>query len=345
MENIHQILPLLNTGSKRVGIVCHQKPDADALGSLLGLTLYLEAKGHEVCPVSPTNWANYLNWMPGIEKLSDYEAHGDAVNKKFADIEFIFCLDFNRLSRTRNMESLLRESAAAKILIDHHQEPETEQFAYGRSDVHKCSTAEMVYDLIVEAGDDQMITADIATCLYAGIMTDTGSFRFPSTTASAHAMVARLKETGFEHSLVHDKLFDNFHENRLRFIGHVLLHRMEVLYEYNTVLLSIPKSDIARYDLGTGDTEGLVNLPFSIEGIRMVAIVIDRIDERKWSFRSKGDVDVNVFARNYFNGGGHKNAAGGNSTDSLDNTVKHFFQSLKTMRHVLCEPNLYEDVS
>lgn len=345
MEDIAQIVPVVQGEKKHFGLVCHQKPDADALGSMLGLLHYLEAKGHQVTAVSPTNWANYFEWMPGMSKVFDYDAQGEAVRTALAGADYIVCLDFNHLSRTRNMAGFLNTVEAPKILIDHHQEPDVQHFAYGISDTTKSSTAEMVYDFIVLNGDKELLDENMASCLYSGVMTDTGSFRYPSTTGSAHAMVAQLKTTGFEHFKVHDALFDNFLENRLRFLGHVLLHRMEVLYEYNTVLLTVPRQDIVKFDIGTGDTEGLVNLPFSIKGIRMVAIVIDRVEERKWSFRSKGDVDVSEFARKYFNGGGHKNAAGGASAASYEATIKDFFEALKTMRNELCEPNLYDDVT
>jgi phosphoesterase RecJ-like protein len=164
---------------------------------------------------------------------------------------------------------------------------------------------------------------------------DTGSFRFSSVTASVHRLVADLKERGLEHMHVHNELFDNFLENRLRFIGHVLLNRMEVFYEYNTVLITIPKSDLQKFQIKTGDTEGLVNYPQSIRGIKLVAIVIDRDEERKWSFRSKGDFDCNAFARKYFEGGGHFNASGGRSSESLEKTVQAFYTAMKESKSLL----------
>jgi phosphoesterase RecJ-like protein len=187
----------------------------------------------------------------------------------------------------------------------------------------------MVYDFIVGSGFSERITPAIADCLYAGVMTDTGSFRFNSASASVHRMVADLKDRGLQHTLVHENIYDNFLENRLRFIGHILLHRMDLFYEYNTALISIPKKDLLRFEIKTGDTEGLVNFPLSIQGIKLAALVIDRDEERKWSFRSKGDFDVNTFARNYFEGGGHYNASGGRSSDSLDVTVQHFIEAMK----------------
>jgi phosphoesterase RecJ-like protein len=334
MLPIQEFFPLLHT-PHRVVITTHQKPDGDAMGSSLGLKHFLEKLGHTVNVISPTNWAAFLNWMPGCRSVIDFDMKRQVADSLIRDAEWIFCLDFNNLPRIKNMEPAIVASGAVKILIDHHQEPQREAFQYGISLTHKSSTCEMVYDFIVDSGHASLIDIPIAECLYTGVMTDTGSFRFPVTSAEVHMMVAELKKTGFEHQKVHDNIFDSYLENRLRFTGHVLLHRMEVLYEYNTVLLSIPKSDLLRFNIQTGDTEGLVNFPLSILGIKMVAIVIDRDEERKWSFRSKGNVDVNTFARRFFNGGGHFNAAGGRSNESLDDTIRHFFEAIKSMQEVL----------
>jgi phosphoesterase RecJ-like protein len=193
----------------------------------------------------------------------------------------------------------------------------------------------MIYDIIIGSGHANMINKEIMECLYAGMVADTGSFRFNSASANVHKIVADFKTRGLDHTHVHECLFDNFLENRLRFIGHVLLNRMEVFYEYNTVLIAIPKNDLLRYHVKTGDTEGLVNYPQSIKGIKLVAIVIDRDEERKWSFRSKGDFDCNTFARKYFEGGGHFNASGGRSQDPLDKTVRHFLKVMKENKLLL----------
>jgi phosphoesterase RecJ-like protein len=187
----------------------------------------------------------------------------------------------------------------------------------------------MVYDFIINSGHRDRINVPIAECLYAGVVADTGSFRFSSTSAEVHLMVAALKETGLDHTKVHEALYDNFLENRLRFLGHVLLNRMEVFYELNTALIYISKIELLKYGIKTGDTEGLVNYPLSIQGIKLVGCVIDRDEERKWSFRSKGSFDCNTFARKYFNGGGHFNAAGGHDSDSLQDTVQKFKRIIK----------------
>jgi bifunctional oligoribonuclease and PAP phosphatase NrnA len=313
----------------------HQKPDADAMGASLGLCHFLAGLGHTVTVVSPTNWAAFLNWMPGCKQVLDFENQPAKAQEAVAAAEWIFCLDFNNLSRLKRMEEPVATAQGIRILIDHHQEPQTEVFAYGISDTGKSSTAEMIYDFIMGSGHADRLDKDMATCLYAGAMTDTGSFRFTSTTSSVHLMVANLMSKGISHSQVHESLFDNFLENRLRFIGHVLQNRMQFFYEYNAVLITVPQADLIKYDIKTGDTEGLVNYPLSVQGIKLAAIIIDRGEERKSSFRSKGNFDVNTFARTYFNGGGHFHAAGGRNTEPLETVMAHFKQAIAECKEQL----------
>ena len=328
MQSLNQIFSLLSQPHKVV-ITTHQKPDGDAMGSSLGLYNFLIQFGHTVTVISPTNWASFLNWMPGTKIVLDYERQTEEADKAIAAAEWIFCLDFNTLSRTKRMEEKLGAATGQRILIDHHQEPQVGMFTYGESDTTKSSTCEMVYDFIVASGQQDKIDTTVAECLYAGVMTDTGSFRFPLTSANVHKMVAHLKEKGLDHGPVHEALYDNFLENRFRFLGNVLLNRMEVFYEYNTALIAIPQADLIKYNIKTGDTEGLVNYPLSIQGIKLAAIIIDRGEERKSSFRSKGSFDVNTFARTYFNGGGHFNAAGGQNKESLEEVTAMFITAMK----------------
>jgi phosphoesterase RecJ-like protein len=328
MKDINEIFPFLDK-PKSIAITTHQKPDADAMGSSLGLYNFLKQFGHDVAVVSPTNWANWVNWMPGSKKVLDYELQRQKAEETLDKAEWLFCLDFNHFNRTRNLAPKLAALNCVKILIDHHEQPDEKKFHYGISDPSRSSTCELLYDFILSSGYQDKITTEVAECIYAGVVADTGSFRFPSVSANVHRLVADLKDKGLLHTPVHEALYDNFLENRLRFIGNVLLNRMEIFYEYNTALIAIPKSDLLKYNIKTGDTEGLVNYPMSIQGIKLVALVIDRDEERKWSFRSKGDFDCNAFARKYFEGGGHFNASGGRSSDSLTETVKKFKQVIK----------------
>lgn len=328
MQPIAHLYPLLED-KRNIVITMHQKPDGDAMGSALGLFHFLKKIGHDVTVVSPTNWAKFLNWMPGCGEVVDFEAQTQKATALAEAADMLFCLDFNAMHRTKKMETLLLGIKCVKVLIDHHEQPSEEHFDYGVSDILKSSTCEMVYDFIVQSPFADKLDLDMATCIYAGIMTDTGSFRFTITSAQTHQTVAHLKELGLNHSIIHENIYDNFLETRLRFIGNALLNRLDVLYEYNTAVMAISRYDLMKYQIQTGDTEGLVNYLLTIEGIKLGALLIDRTEERKWSFRSKGDFDVNELARNHFEGGGHKNAAGGRSSDTLEESLKKFKEVLK----------------
>ncbi len=275
MKAINNFYAELSTTTEVV-VTMHQKPDPDAMGSSLALAGFLQKLGHSVTVISPTNWPQWLNWMPGCDKVLDYELFTKESTEAINKARIIFCLDFNTLSRTKLMEPLLRSFTGTKILIDHHREPETAVFEYGISNTAKSSTSEMVYDFIIDSGNESMLDDRISQCIYAGIIADTGSFRFDSTSEATHKAVAHLKSKGLNHSKVHENLFDNFMENKLRFLGHILQNRMEFHYEYNTALIAIPKSDLFRFHIKTGETDGLVNYPLSIQGIKLVGLVIDR---------------------------------------------------------------------
>ncbi len=195
--------------------------------------------------------------MPGAKKVLDFEMQNEKAVNALKEAEWLFCLDFNVLNRTKNMEPVIENLNCTKILIDHHQQPQTNSFDYGLSDTSKSSTAEMIFDFIINSGHAEKINTEVSECLYAGVMTDTGSFRFNSTSADVHRMVARLKESGLNHSQIHENLFDNFLEGRFRFFGNTLLNRMEIFYEYNTALIAIPQKDLIKFNVKTGDTEGL----------------------------------------------------------------------------------------
>lgn len=328
MQPIQGVYPLLKD-PKKIVITAHQKPDGDAMGACLGLYHFLLALGHKAIVISPTNWADFLNWMPGADDVIDYEADKEKAHHLLNEAGILFCLDFNVLHRTKDMEKPLADLQCIKVLIDHHQQPQESEFTFGESNVFKSSTCEMIYDFIVASPFATALDKKMATCIYTGLLTDTGSFRFPSATAHVHRVVAHLMDLGINHSEIFENLFDNFSENRLRFIGNALLNRLEVMYETNTALMAIPGADVMKYNIKTGDTEGLVNYLLTIEGIKFGALLIDRKEERKWSFRSKGNFDVNSFAREHFNGGGHMNASGGRSYNSLQENVSNFKKVLR----------------
>lgn len=322
MRPIQDILPLLQTPQK-IFITTHHKPDGDAIGSMLGLYHYLVKKGHHVTAVSPNELPEFLMWMPGVRHLLNFEAEPNEAKAALKQADYIFCLDFNNYSRTKNLTQLLEEAPQPKVLIDHHLLP-AEVWDYGMSESSKSSTCEMVYDFINLAGDNNLIDKKIAECIYTGALTDTGSFRFPVTKAATHTMIADLMMHGLEHSKIHEHIYDSWDVKRMHFLGYVLLEKMEILPQYNAGIIALSKKDIKLFGVNSGDMEGLVNYPLSIANIRFAALITERGDEVRLSLRSKGDFDVSSFAREHFNGGGHFNASGGRSNESFTDTVTLF---------------------
>ncbi|HTN45090.1 MAG TPA: DHH family phosphoesterase [Flavipsychrobacter sp.] len=326
MQPIKDIFPLLSS-PKRIFITTHHKPDGDAIGSMLALHHYLVLKGHTVTSVSPSELPDFLTWMPGVEGLHNYEVEPKVCTQALADCDMIFGVDFNDFKRTKHLDSLLEAASQPKVMIDHHLYPK-DVWSYGMSEPEKSSTCEMVYDFINLAGDNSLIDIDIAQCLYTGLLTDTGSFRFPATAESSHLMAADLKRKGLKHTAIHEEINDSWSLKRMQFLGYVLMEKMQVFPNLKTGLITLSRKDMKLFDISTGDTEGLVNYPLNIAGVRFSVLITERGDEVKMSFRSKGDFDVSDFARKYFNGGGHFNAAGGLSTQSLEETVTYFKEIL-----------------
>ncbi len=322
--------------SKRIVITTHHKPDGDAMGSSLGLYHFLCSLGHDVHVVTPTDYPYFLHWMPGHPEVIDFMENPSRATELVASADWIFCLDFNTLSRINELGELVRNAKAKKAMVDHHLEPEGfEDFRYW--DTTACAAAELVYRLIVDLDWKDKINKDVATCLYTGIMTDSGSFRFPSTTAKVHRIIADLIDAGANNSHIHELVYDTNSENRLKFLGRVLGERMTVLADKNTAYIAIEQQLLEQYNIVTGDTEGIVNYALSIHGIKLAALIIDRGPVRKLSFRSKGEFPANEIAKKYFEGGGHRNAAGGMSTDTLENTVKKFLDVLPEFEYLLKE--------
>ncbi|SMB87621.1 phosphoesterase RecJ domain protein [Hymenobacter roseosalivarius DSM 11622] len=314
---------------RQIFITTHHKPDADALGSSLGLAGYLRKKGHHVTVVTPSDYPDFLAWMPGNEDVIVYDSRrNDAqVREIIGTAEVIFCLDFSCLGRINELGTYIRNAPGTKVLIDHHLEPEN--FAdLDFSNPKAAATAELVFEVIRDLGDQDMIDVGIGESLYAGIMTDTGSFRHPSTSRNVHLIIAELLDAGIDLSSVHRRIYDSHSEMRLRFLGFVLKDKLVVLPEYNTAYIAITQDELRQYQSKTGDTEGLVNFALSIEGVVFAAVLIDRGSAVKISFRSVGDFSVNEFARQNFQGGGHLNASGGISYEPLDATVQRFLSLL-----------------
>lgn len=325
---------LEKTRSPRIVITTHHKPDADALGSSLALYTFFKKLGFFTTVVSPTDYPNFLNWMPGEEKVFVHEFHPEKCREFALKADIIFCLDFNTLKRINEFGEDVRESKALKVLIDHHLEPEGFE-DITMWDTKASSTAELVYRFIVDFAGKDHIDKDIAGCLYAGIMTDTGSFRFDSVKPETHRIVADLLETGIEHWKIHNQIYDSFTASRWKFVGYILSSKMEVLEGLNTVIISINADELKQYNIKTGDTEGLVNYGLSIKGIELAVLIIDRTVLVKMSFRGKGRFPANKFAREFFEGGGHFSAAGGQSTLSLDETVAKFKEAITSYKEYL----------
>jgi phosphoesterase RecJ-like protein len=332
--HISEIKQLLKE-PKKIVIVPHKNPDGDAMGSTLGLCNYLRQYGHDAIVIAPNNYPNFLKWIPGDDEVLIYEDHPDLGDKKIEAAEIIFTLDFNALNRTGDMELPLANSEAVKILIDHHQQPD-DYAKYVYSDVSMSSTSELVYHFIDMLGDKERIDTHIATCLYVGIMTDTGSFRFSSTTSVTHHVIADLIEKGANNSQIHINVYDTNSFNRLQLLGRAL-NNLTVLPEYNTAYIILTQDDLNEFDFKKGDTEGVVNYALSIEGVRFALIFIEHRKEGiiKISLRSKLGFDVNKFARAHFNGGGHTSAAGGRSELSLKDTTKKLHDLLPKYKNDL----------
>ncbi|MCK9480202.1 MAG: bifunctional oligoribonuclease/PAP phosphatase NrnA [Bacteroidia bacterium] len=324
-----KLIPLIQQSpSKNIVITTHHKPDGDAMGSTLALYNFLKNIGLQATVITPTDYADFLTWLPGNEFVVLYPNDVEKCNQLIVNADFIFCLDFNKLSRINEMGVEVENSKAMKILIDHHQE--AQQFDDMQWwDSKATSTCELIFKLILTEGYSNKIDVNVATCIYTGMMTDTGGFRFRGVSSETHVIIAALLKTGIVPADIHSKVFDSFTADRLRLIGFALSERMEVLNEYNTVLIYLTQEDLKRFNVKTGDTEGLVNYGLGIEGMVLSALIIDRTVMIKMSFRSKGEFDVNAFAKKLFGGGGHINAAGASSNHPLQEVITTFKESLK----------------
>jgi phosphoesterase RecJ-like protein len=320
--------------SPRIIITTHHKPDADALGSSLGLYNFLKQKGIPSTVVTPTDYGDFLNWMPGENTVINFEKEEAHATQLVQEADFVFCLDFNALKRINKLGDIVREAKCKKVMIDHHLEPEG--FAdYALWTTQVSSTCELIFQFIELLGETEVITKEIASCLYAGIMTDTGGFRHSSTYPSTHRATATLIEKGAEPNKIVEAIYDNYSESRMRFIGYCLNDKMQILREYNTALICVTADELQRFNVITGDSEGLVNYGLSIKGIKLSVIIIDRTVARKMSFRAKGNFPANEFARKYFNGGGHFSAAGGESQDTIEVTETRFKEALADYKNML----------
>ncbi len=312
----------------KIVILTHYNPDGDAIGSSLGLKHYLKAKGIHAEVVVPNDFPKFLKWMPESKKAIIGEYKRKVAFDLINEADVIFCLDFNSPSRIGLLGDWLTKAAAKKILIDHHQQPEQFDFVY--SDTVIPATCQMIYHFIEAMGDQDLVNKDIAECLYTGIMTDTGGFRFRSTSATTHRIIANLIEKGADPAIITSNTWDTNTVSRLHLLA-LILGRIEVVKDGTVAVLYLTREELKEYGFQKGDTEGFVNYGLSILGVKMSAFFMEDLYEDfiKISFRSKDDMDVNQFSRKYFNGGGHINAAGGKSNDSLLNTLEIFKEKIE----------------
>ena len=317
---------------KSVVIVTHRNPDGDALGSSLGFKFFLEKLGHEVSFISPNAFTSNLKWMKGTDTIMVYETGmGKKIcEAKIKSADLIFCLDFNALTRLESLGEIIKSATAYKIMIDHHQQPET--FAdLPFSNTAYCATAEMVYDIIADMEHTDLVDEQIAECLYVGLATDNGFFQYNTTTPNAHLVAAGLIAKGAKPDYVSEKVNNIFRETRLRFFGYCLNEKLKLVKDGQVAYMMVTQAEIKKFNLQSGDSESLVNYPFKIEGVKVCVYFSEEPDKIKISFRSRGGIDVNTFARSFFDGGGHRNAAGGMSTAGLVNTEKKFLDALEQL--------------
>ena len=328
-ENIISQLSELIKNSKRPLIIIHYNPDGDAIGSALGFYHYLVKKGKEPIVVSPNDYPKFLHWLPGNENVVVYKRNNGTVLNALKEADSIFALDFNDPDRTEGLGEYIKEAPGKKVLIDHHPEPGN--FAdLVISDTHYSSTAELVYHILESLDDSDLVDKTIAECLYTGIMTDTGSFNYNSSNPYTYYVVSKLIGLEIDKDQIYWNIYDNYSVDRMRLLGYCLNQKMEVFPKYHTAFISLTKDELKKFNFTSGDTEGFVNQPLSIKGIRFTAIFIEKESQVKISFRSKGSFPVNKFAEDHFSGGGHRNASGGQSSMSIEETLEKFRKLLPT---------------
>jgi phosphoesterase RecJ-like protein len=316
----------LITKTTTISIITHVNPDGDAMGSSLGLYHYLKNKGKSVKVIVPNMFPDFLAWMPASKQAMVFEGNESAVKKQLNKSDLVFILDFNNYTRIDKLGELIRDTSAKKVLIDHHQKPDT-VFDYYFHDVQASSTCELVYDFICGIDPENTIDKKTANCLYTGIMTDTGSFRFRGTNEKTFTVAAALIKAGAQNALIYNNVYDDYTENRLKLLGYCLHEKLVFVPEYKVAYIALSEAELKQFNFKKGDTEGIVNYALSVGGIDFSAFFSDKDGAIRISFRSK-KFDVNAFARAHFSGGGHINAAGAKSTLSLEDTVKKFIELL-----------------
>lgn len=323
---------------QKVVIVGHKNPDGDAVGSCLGLSFFLKILGHTTTVIMPNDFPDFLKWLPGCDEIIIYEKEVQKTSEIFDNADLIFTLDFNSLDRVGSeLQAILEKTTAKFVMIDHHQQPADYAVAT-YSDVKMSSTSEMVYHFMDALGQTEKLSKEIAVNLYTGIMTDTGSFRFSSTSPTTHRVAAKLIEAGAESAIINQNVYDTNSPERMKLLG-VALNNLVILPEMHTAYITLTQKELDDHNFKKGDTEGFVNYALSVKGVVFAVIFIENKQENlvKISFRSKGNFSVNDFARNYYSGGGHINAAGGKSSQDLNKTISEFISILPRYKNELTD--------
>ena len=323
MKEANKIIELIQN-AKNIIITSHKSPDGDSIGSSLGLYRFIQilGKSSEICHPDPC--PNFIEWAKEDAVIVDFEENESAVTDKMQAADLIFCLDYNGANRLgKAMGEVLTSCKAIKVMIDHHLNPD-DFVDLSVSEPLVCSTAQLIYELVDASGNLHLMNARIGAPIYLGIMTDTGSFRFSSVTARTHEIIAGLINAGVDHTAVHQDTFDNNRLDKLKLRGHIISERLEILTEYKVAIISVTEHIMESFNYIKGDTEGLVNLALSIEGVEVAAFFTEKGNDVKMSLRSKGELAVNVIANENFDGGGHKYAAGGINHDTIENTIAKF---------------------
>jgi bifunctional oligoribonuclease and PAP phosphatase NrnA len=339
INGMDKIQKILSGKSLNIIIITHFNPDGDAIGSTLALKLILSKRGHFCTVVVPNDFPDFLKWLPGAGDIIALPGNETEIARSIKSCDVLFYVDFNDIRRMKGIQEPVLQSSATRILIDHHPDPFVIVDGI-MSDTSVSSTAELVYRFISLMGLKESMDDDIALCLYTGIMTDTGCFSYNSSAPVTYTTVADLLQYNFSKDKAYYRIYDNFSCERMRLLGFCLNGRMEYYPEYRTAMIWISRRDQEIYKFKTGDSEGFVNYPLSIKGVRFSAFFIEKEDHIKVSFRSKGNFAVNTFSADYFNGGGHRNASGGESYDTLEETLKKFRGLLPKFSREL---NDYED--
>ena len=333
VSEIDKIKSLLSN-KKDIVIIPHKNPDGDAIGASTGLKNYFDNFNHNVKIISPNKFPDFLSWMDPDNQIRIFSEDESCI-QKIINADIIFTLDFNNLVRISSMKEQVEKSNAIIIMIDHHENPSNyADFMYSVPEMS--STCEMIYHFIDKLGDKDKIDKKIAKSLYAGIMTDTGSFKFPSTTHVTHKVVSNLLKTGISHFEIHNQIYDNNKPERVQLLSFAL-SQIKIIEDLNTCYISLSQKNLDKFNYKKGDTEGIVNYGLSIKNIKFAVIFMENSNEKviRISLRSRGNFNVNEFSKNIFGGGGHKNAAGAISKKTLSKTIDYFLKSLNNYKEQL----------